>query len=329
MSYSSSSALKAQGDLTPITPMGSVTAIINPMNTSETLLFYCTDTYNLAVEHRALNQSAQSTEYTDNNVQNGNITQPGDFAVVRQNNVIQCYGVTNFTGGDGKVANVASGISPSINPIDQIVNTKGSPPSSPALTGTYSALAATTDGTFNDYVTFIGPNPANPALPQLIEYSININATSFQPYPTASVQILPQTRLAICYRTDDPNHNRFILGQMNSGGNPIGYMSTDEGAMNPIKGTNNASAGNPMAVTTAKNPEGQMNMYLFYMDNGNNLNKVIYNGTKKRWGDPNQVANNVQIGSGIAVVNDGTSCYAFYAKTGAKVFTMYTGPLDD
>jgi len=307
--------------------MGSVTAIINPMSTHEALLFYCTDTYNLAVEHRALDQSAQSTSYTDNNVQNGNITQPGDFAVVRQNNIIQCYGIINFTGGDGKLANVASSISPSINPIDQIINTKGSAPSSNAITGVYSALAATTDESFNDFVSFVQPNPANTALPQLIEYSININATSYQTFTTASVQILPQTRLTTCYRTDDPNHNRYILGQMNSGGNPIGYMSTDAGTMNPIKGTNNASPGNPMAVTTATNSDGNMNMYLFYMDNANNLNKVVYDGSTMQWGDPKQVANNVQMGSGIAVINDGAKCYAFYAKAGAGVFTMYTGSL--
>jgi hypothetical protein len=327
MSYTSSNDLTTEGGLAPITPMGSVTAIINPLNSSETLLFYCTDTYNLAVEHRALNQSAQSTAYTDNNVQNGNITQPGDFAVVRQNNLIQCYGITNFTGGDQKLANVASSISPSINPIDQITNTKGIPPSSPAITGTYSALAAATDGEYNDFVSFVVPNPLNPALPQLIEYSINVDQTSYQPYPTASVQILPQTRLATCYRTDDPNHNRYIIGQLNSGGNPLAYMSTDDGTMIQIKGTNNASPGNPMAITTATNADGQMNMYLFYMDNANSLNKVVYDGTKQQWGDPNQVATNVQIGSGIAVVNDGSKCYAFYAKAGAKVFTMYQGPL--
>ncbi|KAF3906803.1 hypothetical protein AA313_de0209123 [Arthrobotrys entomopaga] len=306
--------------------MGSVTAIINPLNSSEALLFYCTDTYNLAVEHRALNQSAQSTTYTDNNVQTGNITQPGDFAVVRHNNLIQCYGITNFTGGDGKSTNVASSISPSINPLDRIDVTKGIPATSNAITGTYSALAATTDGEFNDFVTFIRPDISNPAVPELVEYHINLDVPAIAEYESASSLILPSSRLATCYRFDNPD-NRYILAQLKSAGNPIGFMKTDEGTMTPIKQTNNAAPGNPFAVTTTMNAETNiMSIYLFYMDNAKNLNKVIYNGSS--WGEPKQVANNLQDGSGIAVINDNINCYAFYAKAGARTFTMYTGRLN-
>jgi len=325
MSYSSTVADSPVN--TAITPMGSVAAIINPINTGEALLFYCTDTYNLAVEHRGLSQHAQSTTFDDNNVATGRITQPGDFAAVLHNSEIICFGITNFTGGDSKLANVASSISPSINPIDAIQNTKGTPPSSSALTGNFSALAASTDGQFNDYVCFIQPNPTNASLPQLIEYTMNINSSSYNIFGTASAEILPSSRLASCFRTDDSNGNRYIFAQSSVQGNPLVFMSTDTGFPNQIPQTNNASAGNPMAVTTTTNDTGKMDMYLFYMDNANNLNKIVYNGTSQLWGPPKQVANNVQAGSGISVINDGKKCYAFYARTGGRVFTMYTGDL--
>ncbi|MCJ1434526.1 hypothetical protein MMC27_003895 [Xylographa pallens] len=281
---------QGSGHFTPIKPMSSVAAIINPLNKDQALLFYCADTYNLAVEHRALVQSAQSTTYNDNNIATGNITQPGDFAAVYHNNEITCYGITSFTGGDGKPANVASSLSPSINPIDAITNTNGLPPSSSALTGNFSALAACSDQQFNDYVCFIQPNPANAALPQLIEYSMEIDTTSNKIFTTASNQLLPSSRLTSCFRTDDPNNDRYIFAQSSISGNPIVYLSTDNGFPNDVPLTNNASPGNPMAVTTATNSSGNMNMYLFYMDNANHLNKIVYDGTARSWGPPKQVA---------------------------------------
>jgi len=301
--------------------MSSVAAIVNPLDTKEALLFYCSDNSNLALEHRILG-SEQYDKYHDNGSSDvaGPICTPGQFAAVRHNDVVTVYGITNVT-VNKQTNTYVSLLSPIINPIADCTT-------SDAVT-THSALAAISD-TVNDYVYFLQDNKDTSQ--SIIEYTFDADPSG-SGQPIAYAHPRAGTQLAACYNSTAAT--RFVFYQNVAKTTDIWFARTDTENENRITESNILDGSAIAALEVLNATTNKMMLYIYYINGDGELTRFDFDEASNTWSGPWMVvgaadservksrglvgAINPPTGSGItAVANPNANEVEVFVQQGGK-----------
>jgi len=276
--------------------MAGIAAISNPLGNRDVLLWYATTAKQLAVEHRSLD-SGEYFPYRDNGVVPGAIRLNTRLASVIHNRAVTVYGITSYTDPKGNTLYTVSSLSPIYNPIDITAGGQANP-------GAYNAIAAAGDDREYDYVYFLQDQNNVSQKPAIVEYQFNLNSPGSR-FVYTELFPDPTSNLASCL--DKNSGTRMIVYQV-FGRTTLYFAWSDKKTGNPISGTNNATKGTPLAVAIVPFEDKSMEVYLYYVDNENQLYRVVYSGTKAggSWGAISHVgqAGEVHSSSGLTVIPD-------------------------
>ncbi|KAI1845225.1 hypothetical protein JX266_008535, partial [Neoarthrinium moseri] len=215
------------------------------------------------------------------------------------------YGITNYTDAKGNKASTVSSLSPVYNPIDATTTSVADP-------GDYNAIAAASDGETTDYVYFLQDPEGVSQKPLITEYGFQ-QSTMGTRYVYTGLNPDPSSNLAAVI--EKSKGTRMMIFQ-NYKDATLYYAWSNTKSKNPITGSNNAVLGTPLAATLIPFPDSTFEVYLYYVDNTQQLWRVIYTGTQPvgGWGSPTAVGavTDVDPSSGLAVVSDKTGNYIFF-----------------
>lgn len=291
--------------------MSSSVALINPLSTSEALLFYATEHQNLALEHRPLG-SDDYVEFQDqqNPTPLGWVKQPGQIAATKHERGVMVYGFRTAAGDGGAATNYVSLLSP-------VPNLLSSYKSKTAFAGTWSSLSAVTDEQSFDYIYFFRDeaNPADPTkpFPVIVEFTANIKSKGVRPsdlegvpkeaFPGANP--LRESRLASIYdESPDFGKRRTVFFQRQDSPS-IWYQHTGSTGPVEIEDSSNARLGTPMCLVKSPGKSDTRTVYLYYIDNTNKLKRFIRKPGQDKWTSGSQVRGGITAGSDISAVWDG------------------------
>ncbi|KAI9689318.1 MAG: hypothetical protein M1822_009968 [Bathelium mastoideum] len=294
--------------------MSSTTAVVNPLDTTEALLFYVTTKQNLALESRRLNISSYE-EFIDNFSPDwvGLIQQPGHIAAVKHDRSVVVYGFTKSPNNEKEDAVWISQISPIINILSSYENEQ-------AFASTWRVLAATTDGHANDWIYFfrdedVPKDPSNPK-PIIMQFSSDVKSRKVfsaghlsesdilgvvkPAFPNARPRIT--TRIAAFYdETAGSSKRHTVFFQRDAATPSIYYQFADSEAPIEIDHTGDAVDGTPIATVNVPDPKDRI-LSMYYVNNGATLQRM--NRVNETWTAAFEVNTDFRKGSGLTAVWD-------------------------
>ncbi|PTB81364.1 hypothetical protein M440DRAFT_1396516 [Trichoderma longibrachiatum ATCC 18648] len=276
-------------------------AIINPIDTSEALLFYyekVEDTYSLAVRHSSV--SGGRDQYFENRNTIGTRVKPppSDLAVTSFLGLVRVFGISKIPkvvkSADPDIA-VISQLSPVVNPIDK-------PSAATVQPGDYSAISACGSVTNTGYVSFLKEVGG---VVSLVNYTINKSVSPT--HKTVDVTAAAYSKLASIVVKGKP----WVFFQ-NKAGKYLYYHNILAGETFRIPTTGMAEQGTHLAV--ALSPDNSI-LFLYYRNQDGNIARTwLHNG---KWA-PEEVAaeDAMDDDSAIAVVNHEKNLHIYFWNNG-------------
>ncbi|KAL7805238.1 hypothetical protein V8C44DRAFT_341229 [Trichoderma aethiopicum] len=276
-------------------------AIINPIDTSEALLFYyekVEDTYSLAVRHSSV--SGGRDQYFENRNTIGTRVKPppSDLAVTSFLGLVRVFGISKIPKAvkstDPDIA-VISQLSPVVNPIDK-------PSAATVQPGDYSAISACGSVTNTGYVSFLKEVGG---VVSLVNYTINKSVSPT--HKTVDVTAAAYSKLASIVVKGKP----WVFFQ-NKAGKYLYYHNILAGETFKIPTTGMAEQGTHLAV--ALSPDSSI-LFLYYRNQDGNIARTwLHNG---KWA-PEEVAaeDAMDDDSAIAVVNHEKNLHIYFWNNG-------------
>ncbi|KAH0499226.1 hypothetical protein TgHK011_006431 [Trichoderma gracile] len=276
-------------------------AIINPIDTSEALLFYyekVEDTYSLAVRHSSV--SGGRDQYFENRNTIGTRVKPppSDLAVTSFLGLVRVFGISKIPkvvkSTDPDIA-VISQLSPVVNPIDK-------PSTASVQPGDYSAITACGSVTNTGYVSFLKEIGG---VVQLVNYTINKSVSPT--HKTVDVTAAAYSKLASIVVKGKP----WVFFQSKAG-KYLYYHNILAGETFKIPTTGMAEQGTHLAV--ALSPDDAI-LFLYYRNQDGNIARTwLHNG---KWA-PEEVAaeDAMDDDSAIALVNHEKNLHIYFWNNG-------------
>ncbi|TFB06506.1 hypothetical protein CCMA1212_001849 [Trichoderma ghanense] len=289
-------------------------AIINPIDTSEALLFYyekVEDTYSLAVRHSSVSGGRDQPFVNRNTIGTRVKPPPSDLAVTSFLGLVRVFGISKIPkvikSTDPEIA-VISQLSPVVNPIDKASVANVQP-------GDYSAISACGSVTNTGYVSFLKEIGG---VVQLVNYTLNKSGS-----PTSKavdVTVAAYSKLASIVVKGKP----WVFFQ-NKAGQYLYYHNILAGETFKIPTTGMAEQGTHLAV--ALSPDESI-LFLYYRNQDGNIARTwLHNG---KW-SPEEVAaeDAMDDDSAIALVNHEKNLHIYFWNNGDIVHDVNDLPDDD